>query len=233
MRPWTVLPHDGIEKLEANLWAVDGALPRGPLRRRMCIARLADGRLLFLNAIPLREDAMREVEAFGEPAFLLVPNGFHRLDIAAFKQRYPNLRVLTGVGSRKRVEEKVAVDGGWELAPRDGAVTVEPIAGTKVDEALAIVRSSGRTSLCFFGDTFMNMPHVRGFVGLVMRLLGSTGRPRVTGIARLFIVGDRAKVREHLLRLADIRDLARLIPSHGHIVTDDPAGVLRRAAEEL
>jgi hypothetical protein len=234
-RPWTVLPHREIEKLEPNLWAVEGTIrmPAGELGRRMCIARLGDGRLVFMNAIPLREESMREVEAFGKPSFLLVGNGFHRLDIAAFKQRYPELRVLAGEGSRKRVEEMVRVDGSWNDAPRDPNVTVEHLGGTKVDEAVVSVRSDGRVSLCFFGDTLMNLPHMPGVGGFVFRLIGSSGRPRVTRIARWFVVGDRSLLREHLLRLAARPGLARLIPCHGAIVAQDAPGVLRRVAEEL
>jgi hypothetical protein len=234
-RPWTVLPHREIEKLEPNLWAVEGTIrmPAGELGRRMCIARLGDGRLVFMNAIPLREESMREVEAFGKPAFLLVGNGFHRLDIAAFKQRYPELRVLAGEGSRKRVEEMVRVEGSWNDAPRDPNVTVEHLGGTKVDEAVVSVRSDGRVSLCFFGDTLMNLPHMPGVGGFVFRLLGSSGRPRVTRIARWFVVGDRSLLREHLLRLAGRPGLERLIPCHGTIVAQDAPGVLRRVAEEL
>ena len=62
-RPWTVLSHAPLEKLQANLWSVESALPKSPIRRRMGIARFADGRLLFLNAIPLDEPSMKEIEA--------------------------------------------------------------------------------------------------------------------------------------------------------------------------
>jgi len=234
-RPWTVLPHGPLEKLEPNLWAVEGSIrmPAGELPRRMCVARTGDGRLLFLNAIPLREETMRELEAFGEPAFLLVGNGYHRLDIAAWKQRYPKLRVLAGEGSRKRVEQKVPVDGGWNEAPRDPDVSVESLGGTKVDEAVVSVRSGGRVSLCFFGDALMNLPTRPGLGGLFFRLLASSGRARVTPIARWFILGDRGVFREHLLRLAGRPGLKRLVPCHGGIVDQDTAAVLRRAAEEL
>src|SRR5216683_3058229 len=216
-RPWTVLPHGPLEKLEPNLWAVEGTIkmPAGELSRRMCIARLGDGRLFLMNGVPLREEAMREMEAFGKPAFLLVPNGYHRLDIAAYKQRYPQLRVLAGEGSRKRVEEKVPVEGSWNDAPRDPDVSVESLGGTKV------------------GDALMNLPHKPGLGGLLFRLLGSSGQARVTPIARWFIVGDRAVFREHLLRLSGRPGLKRLVPCHGGIVEGDAPVVLRRAAEEL
>jgi hypothetical protein len=232
-RPWTVLPHGPIEKLEPNLWAVEGALPRGHVPRRMCIARTTDGRLLFLNAMPLREEAMRKIETFGAPAFLLVPNSLHRLDIAAFKLRYPELRVLTGPRSRRRVEQKVPVDGGWEQAPRDRNVSVVPIEGTKLDEPVVIANGGGRASLCFFGDTLMNLPHLPGLDGLLLRLLGSTGGPRVTMLARWFALRDRRRVRNHLLQLAETPGLVRLIPCHGAMISRDPAGMLRRVANSL
>ena len=74
-RPWTVLPHRPLEQHEDNLWSVDGSLPFGHMRRRMAIVRLGDGRLVFHNAIPLADDAMRALEAWGDPAILIVPNG--------------------------------------------------------------------------------------------------------------------------------------------------------------
>src|SRR5258706_15145633 len=175
-RPWPVLPHGPLEKLEPNLWAVEGSvrMPAGELPRRMCIARLGDGRLFLMNGIPLREETMREVEAFGKPSFLLVPNGFHRLDIAAFKQRYPELRILAGEGSRKRVEEKAPGYGGWNEAPRDPDVSVESLGGTKVDEAGVAGRRGGRVALCLFGHAVMNIPHRPGAGGLLFRLLRVT-----------------------------------------------------------
>ena len=100
-RPWTVLPHQPIEKLQENLWTVEASLPQGPLRRRMGIARLGDGQLVFLNAIALDEASMKQIEAWGKPAFALTANGFHRLDLGSYKVRYPGLRVLAAPAARK------------------------------------------------------------------------------------------------------------------------------------
>src|SRR5690349_21746025 len=110
-RPWTVLPHEPFEKLEDNLWTVAGRLPHGSMNRRMSAVRLGDGRLVLHNAVPLAEPAMRELEAFGTPSLLVVPNGFHRLDVHAWKERYPRLTVVCPPPSRLRVARAVAVDG--------------------------------------------------------------------------------------------------------------------------
>ena len=51
---------------------------------------------------PISDEAMREIEAWGTPAFLMVPTGFHTLDLLPFKQRYPLLHVVCGEGFRGR-----------------------------------------------------------------------------------------------------------------------------------
>jgi hypothetical protein len=85
---WTVLPHDSIEKHSENLWSVSGNMPSGN-QRRMTIARRADGKLVIHNPIALDDAEMKEVEALGKPAYLIVPNAFHRQDAIIYKQRYP------------------------------------------------------------------------------------------------------------------------------------------------
>jgi hypothetical protein len=231
-RPWTVLEHGSIERLEENLWAVDGALPRMALRRRMSIVRLGDGRLAFHNAVPLREPDMRAIEGWGAPAFLLVPNGFHRLDVHAWKARYPSLRVLCPAPARARVAEAVAVDGAFDALPADPALRAETLAGTRTGEAAFAVASGARASL-LFGDAIFNVPHQRGLGGLVLRLLGSSGGPKVTPLARQLMVSDRGALAADLERLAATPGLARLVPSHGAIVADRAAEVLRDVARRL
>jgi hypothetical protein len=156
--------------------------------RRMSIVRRSDGRLAFHNAVPLDDASMREVEAWGEPGFLLVPSGFHRLDVHAFKARYPRLEVLCPAPVAARVRQAVAVDGHWDALPPDPALRAETLDGVKAGEAAFVVESEGRTSV-LLGDTMMNLPHLPGFEGLVFRLLRSTGsaasRSRCARRARL------------------------------------------------
>jgi hypothetical protein len=231
-RPWTVVAHEPIERLEENLWAVDGAVPRLALRRRMSVVRLGDGRLAFHNAVPLAEPDMRALEAWGAPAFLLVPNGHHRLDVHAWKARYPALRVLCPPPARARVAEAVPVDGAFDALPIDAALRAEPLDGTRTGEAAFLVRSGERASI-LFGDAVFNVPHARGVGGLILRLMGSSGGPRVTPLARRVVVGDARALAAHLERLATTPGLARLVPSHGLIVSGRAAETLREVAREL
>jgi len=53
------------------------------LKRTMTVARLTDGRLVIHNGIAIADIQLRQLGALGTPAFLIVPNGFHREDAAA------------------------------------------------------------------------------------------------------------------------------------------------------
>src|SRR3954464_14931702 len=73
---WTVLPHGSLTPLEDNLLVVSGTLPvpLGEVERRMTLVRLADRRLVIYSAIALSEPEIQEVERFGTPEYLIVPN---------------------------------------------------------------------------------------------------------------------------------------------------------------
>ncbi len=225
---WTVLPHGQIEKLEENLWRVEGTLPGGGPPRVMTVARLADGRLVIHGAIALGDAAMKELEAFGKPAFLLVPNGGHRLDAPAYKQRYPEIKVVTAAGSKAKVEQVVAVDD-TEGRFGDATVTYEPIEGT-IEGAL-VVRSKGGTTLVL-NDVVMNMAKgsIKGFGGFVSGVLGFFGpEPKVAPLAKVMVYKDKKAARSHLQKLADSPELRRVIVSHGNMITSEPGAAIKRA----
>lgn len=231
---WTVLPHGPLERLAENLWRVEARLPDMPLKRVMVVARMADGRLLIHNGIALEEPQMQQLEQLGEPAVMVVPNGWHRLDAPAFKGRYPDLRVLCPHGSRKRVEQAVAVDGILDdlEAGDDHTVQLFHLDGLKQREGALQVRSEDGLTLVF-NDLIFNLPHGKGIPGLVFRLMGSTGGPRISRIFRLMAVSDGRALRAHMERLAEIEELRRVIVSHGKMIDDDPAAVLRSVASTL
>ncbi len=231
-RPWTVCPHAPIERFEDNLWSVAGDVPGMALRRRMTVIRLRDGRLVIHSCMPLRDAEQRELEAWGEPAFIVVPNGFHRMDAPAYKARYPQAKVLCAPEAAARVGQVCAVDGTFADLPSGDAVSCQPIRGTRGGEHAFLVDSGGRTSLVF-NDVVFNHPHAAGFAGFMMRAIGSTGGPRVTRFARLMLVNDRAALRAHLEQLANTPRLARILVSHVDPIVERPADVLRDVARAL
>ncbi|HEV3189024.1 MAG TPA: hypothetical protein VGY54_00935, partial [Polyangiaceae bacterium] len=126
---WTVCPHGPIEKVSENLWRVAGPFPGAPFPRTMIVIRLADGRLVIHNGIALDDGEMKELEAWGTPAFLVVPSGAHRMDAKIYKNRYPGIRVVGPVGAKAKIEEVVKVDAS-EVDFGDANVRYELVAGT-------------------------------------------------------------------------------------------------------
>ena len=231
---WRVIPHDPIETIAENIWRVEGDLPNMDLRRVMTACRLSDGRLVIHNAVALEDEAMAKLEAWGEPALMVVPNGWHRMDAAIFKARYPGIRVLCPRGSRKKVEQVVAVDGDIEelTVAGDPSISMEHLDGIKEAEGVLKVTSADGVTLVF-NDAIFNMPHGKGLGGLIFRLMGSTGGPKVTRIFRMMAVKDKRRYAEHLVRLAQTQDLRRIIMSHGAMIEQDAAEILAGVAAEI
>jgi len=225
---WTVLPHEPVEKHAENLWSVSGKMPSGN-QRRMSIARRADGKLVIHNPIALGESEMRELEAFGQPAFLVVPNAFHRQDSIIYKQRYPGISVLCPEAARKKVSQVVEVSGHLDEMPKDRDVELFHLRGMKQREGAIRVRSNGSSALVF-NDTLLNLPQQGGLMGFFMAPTGTLGVPRFT---RWMMLKSGAELREHLKELASSTGLTHLVPGHGPVLASNPAGALEQALARL
>ena len=227
-----ILAHEPLEQLADNLWRVESELPDMALRRQMVVVRTDDGRLVVHNGVRLDDETRTQFEALGTPAVLIVPSGWHRIDAAHYKETYPDIAVYCPRAGVKDVEKKVAIDGTYEDIPELDDVHIEYVDGIAKREGVMTVTSSDGNTLVF-NDIVFNHPHMSGFGGFIMKLLGSSGGPRVTRISRLSIVKNKKALRAHLLRLADTPDLRRIIPAHVDVIDDDAPAVLRRVAEAL
>jgi hypothetical protein len=225
---WTVLPHDPIEKVADNLWRVSGLMRDGKLQRQMVLARMKDGGVIVHNAIALDDASMKEIEAWGKPTVLFVPNAFHRQDALIWKKRYPDLQVVAPSGGRKAIAKVVAVDATIEDARGDDTARLEPLAGAPGVGVLE-VRSGGDLTAVFC-DSILNMRKQKGFMGF---LLAPTGEVAVPRISRMMIVKDKRAFARHIGELAATPGLKRIMFAHGKPVDTDAAGELRKVVTQL
>lgn len=224
---WTVLDNGPIEKLEDNLWYVSGKM-RGGNERKMLIARRDDGDLVIFNAIALDDAGMKDLEAFGRPRYLVVPNAFHRMDAFIWKQRYPELKVVAPRGSTDAVAKAVAVDLACDGLPADARVSVMHPRGVE-REAMMVVRH-GKGMSVVMCDSLLNMKasQVKFPFSLAMAPLGTLSVPR---FARWMFVKDRPAFKSHLDELA--AEVTRVFPGHGTVVDSGAGDALRAAAARL
>jgi hypothetical protein len=225
-RPWTVIPHDPIEKLDENLWAVESPVPGIPIRRRMCIIKRGDGKLVFVNAVPLADAALAEVTAWGQPAFLVIPHDQHGIDAHAFQQKL-GVKIYGPKANEQKMRARWEVAGTLEELPADPSVSFESLDGTKTGEPVGIVRSGGRVSLLFC-DAYQDASGYK--LPLPLRMLGFGGGPKVVPIFKWLFTKDKAALKAHLDRLAALPGLERLVPCHGAITSSEAAATLRRVA---
>jgi hypothetical protein len=222
-----------IRFLDDDLWIVDGVIqmPPGPLPRRMTIARLASSDLVIFSAIALDDAGLNEVEKLGRPAFLVVPNAFHRQDAAFWKLRYPHMKVVAPEGARSAVEEVVHVDDtSGEFG--DAGVRFVPVPGTKGESALVVDHKSSVTLVV--NDLIGNVQDARGLMKLALTLMGFAGRrPKVPRAFKSRAVDDPQMVARQFREWASLPGLSRIIMSHGTIIEEGAAQLLMQLADKL
>ncbi len=231
--PWRIGRHGPLSVLADGLWTVDAELSSLPIGRRMTVARVAGGRLMVHSAVACDEPTMAAIDRLGPIRFIVVPSGFHRMDAPAYAARYPEALVLTMPASRARASQQVEVHGDYGQLPVGAPLTFEPLVGVPAEAVFIHAAPDGSETL-IFNDSFMNLPaSIPGFRGWVVKLIGSTGGPKVTRTARLAMVKDKQAYADHLRRLAARPRLARVVPGHGAIILDGAAAALRLAADGL
>lgn len=234
LQKWTVLPHGKLSQIDDNILTVVGEIhmPLMDLPRRMTVVRLNDSRLVVFSAIALDEDEMAGLEAYGRPAYLIVPSDKHRLDAKIWKDRYPAMQVVAPEGARTKVAETVPVD---TAAPRfdDPNVQFMAVPGTSGHEAALVVRTPNGTTLVL-NDVVGNIQNASGFGGWLLRIAGFAGKEaQIPRVVKMAMIEDTKALRAQLLQWAEIESLKRILVSHGSPIEENPRQTLRDLASSL
>lgn len=231
---WVVLPHGELTEIDEGILTVVGDLrmPLMHLPRRMTVVRLRDSRLVVFSAIALDDAGMARLEAFGRPAFLIVPNDHHRLDAPAWQRRYPAIQVVAPEGSRSAVEKVVRVDV-TQPDFGDSAIRFVTVPGTRAREAALVVRTGNGTTVVL-NDIVGNIRDARGIGGRLLRVAGFAGdSARIPRVVKLVTIDDAAALRAQLLEWADMDSVRRILVSHGDVIEADARQTLRDLARSL
>src|SRR6201996_3295365 len=102
LEKWQVMPHEPLVEIDDGVLSVAGEIhmPLGVFPRRMTVVALRGRRSAIYSAIALDEGEMTRIETLGRPSFLTVPSDSHRIDAKIWKQRYPDILVITPPGAR-------------------------------------------------------------------------------------------------------------------------------------
>ena len=225
---WPQRRHGELRQLADNLWIVEGPVPGLLYRRQMVVARDEQRRLLLHSVIAMDAQRMAALEALGTPTWMLVPNGHHRLDAPAFKERYPQLRVVAPRGSVARVQKVVDVDSTYAELESTPVWHAEEAPWDNAAEGCVRVHSTDGVTLIF--NDLLWTPPEHGWAAHVNRWLGQG--PQVPWLARRMYASDAARLGEWLDGLARTPRLVRIIPGHGAPIMKDAAEMLSRIAKQ-
>jgi hypothetical protein len=233
-KEWKVLPHGALAEIDDGILTVTGniKMPLMELPRRMTVVRLSGGRLVVFSAIPLNDTGMATLEAYGRPAFLIVPGDKHRLDAKPWKDRYPEMQVVAPEGARAAVQEVVPVD---TTAPQfdDPNVQFMVVPGTGGCESALVVRTPKGTTLVL-NDIIGNIRDATGIGGWLLGVFGFAGdKAQIPRVVKMMMIKDKDALRTQLLQWAQIDSLNRILVSHGAPLESNPQLVLRYLAGAL
>ena len=235
LEKWKVMPHEPLVEVDDGILTVAGEIPMplGNFPRRMTVVRLAGDRTAIFSAIALDEPEMARIEAMGRPAVLIVPGDHHRLDARVWKDRYPDIQVVTPPAAREAVEEAVPVDATHDiLDDSETRLVIVPGAGGH-EAALEVRRASGLTVVA--NDLIANVAHPHGIGAQIMaRLMGfGVSEPQVPRLVRHMIVDDKPALASQFAAWAADPALRRVIVSHGEVIENDAREVLTALADAL
>lgn len=226
-----IYPHGKLEQLADGVWWVKGGLGF-PLHRNMTVLKLPSGELLLHSVVALDEAGMKSLDALGKPAYAIVPHPQHQMDIAFYKDRYPDLKVLAPAVHKDKI--RVPVAGTVEDVLPGLGFKLYPVPETRTPEyAFSWTLPGGGTALVI--NDALGGPNTADESKLMGRLvMRHTGVPGNTfGIARLYrtvMSKDVSALKRFAGELAAIPDLRLITVSHGDPVTRNAAQALLAAA---
>ncbi|MGH9392195.1 MAG: hypothetical protein ACRD1Z_21535 [Vicinamibacteria bacterium] len=224
-----ILPHGPIEEFSTDIAIVTGDWSFSTFGRRMTIIGLRPkGGLLVYSPMRLEAGEMARLDARGEVSVVVVPNGFHRRDAAWYRERYPRARFLGPADFRKRIEERVQLDGTIEEGWPAGVENVAPVtfSGLRKTEVVLAVRNVDQTGTLIVTDLMFHMLRGSRYDGIVMRLMVAVGSLRTTLTGRLIFVGDMAEFRRSVGEIARNHRIERIIMAHGEPIREDAVRIL-------
>jgi len=214
-----------LRPLSTGLWVVERTFRRFglPLRSRMTVVRLDDGRLWLHSPIEPHPSLVRKLGTLGPVCDIVAPNHFHHLWADAWRAEKPEARLLAPPGlvskrPRMQIDEILGVDPPqrWH-----GCISMIGLEGApQLGEIIFLHRPSRSLVLT---DLVSNVGPVDPWaMRLWMRLNGVYGRPGTARAVRL-LVRERRAARDtlrHVLRW----EFDRVVVGHGDVIEAGPKG---------
>jgi len=231
-----LFPHADFEVIsEGEFWTIQGSL-KNETKRNMSVYKMKSGGLFCHSVVCLNEEAMTKLESFGNPEIILVPNLTHTADAGVWKKRYPSAKLVTpkrfvdGLLKKKNLKVEVIAE---EIPKESGIIPHSPVSvkekggfGVAGELVYELELSNGKALV--FTDLLYNWVDAKGLTKLLFGTTLCVPRP-----IRWFVLSDKVKFKDWLIKLAETENLQSITPGHGPNITKDCNQRLKVVAEAL
>jgi hypothetical protein len=216
-----------------EIWTVEGPVVSFygfPYPTRSVVIRLAGGNLFIWSPIALTPEFRTNVEALGNPTYLISPNSIHHLFLGDWKRAYPQARLYASPNLAKKRRD-LTFDAVLGDTPEPGwAAEIDQVemAGSFFLTEIVFFHRTSHTAI--FADLIENFPlgWFTGWRGWLARLDGITeadpGAPREWRAS----FWNRRRARSALNRILDWR-AEQAIVAHGTMVRNDATAFIQKA----
>ena len=194
------------------------------------VAKGPEGLVALSPASRLPDAAFAELDAIGNVAAVVAPNGFHHLGLGPWRERYEDARYfappLAAARIAKKSDDAPPLEDIAGLSEMTGdRLVVRPAPHTRCGEIWAW--ANGDNGAVWFGsDILANMESLpSSFVPRqLFKMTGSAPGYRLFGLALMFIL--KRKKENLSLMLNDLKAFPPtvMVPGHGAVLTDAGIG---------
>lgn len=198
-------------------------LTYGPQRARMAAIGIGGGGLLVVTpGTQMTEERWSQLASLGTPRFLLAPNAYHNVGIAAWKKRFPEARVVAHPRSIKRLRKQVPGVEFEDLSVLEAALPagVRLLSPPQARQGETWVSVKTKDGVGWFvTDSIMNEEKIPGGgVGFVMKLVGFRAGLMTNPFFKRVFLRDKPAYKQWVCSELD-RDRPNLfVPAHGRVL---------------
>ncbi|MBD1836437.1 DUF4336 domain-containing protein [Cyanobacteria bacterium FACHB-472] len=218
-----------LRAIDTDIWVAEQALKYFGLEvgTRMTVIRLNDDKLMVISPIRIDEALIHQLNQLGDVGYIVVPNLYHHLFVAQFKQIYPDAELWATSGLEQKrpdlVIDQILSDrtsqlfDGVEAAMVTGFKTLDVKGYSPLNEWVFFhvkSRSLIVTDLAFHFDGNSSLT-----AQLVAKLLGSYQQLRPSLLEKI-ATQEKDQVKQSIQQILTW-DFDRAIVAHGSIIEQD------------
>jgi len=229
-----LFPHGEFQVLSKDeFWIIEGSLKNG-LKRNMVVYKMRTGGLMLHSVVALNKEGMKQLESFGKPEVILIPNNQHTIDAGIYKKRYPDAKIISPKPMVSGLQKKgLVVEQEASEIPKDTGITSMVTPGFKQKGGAGVggemvyeVQLKDGIGIIFC-DIITNNVDAKGLIGVLFG--GDFKSPR---LLKWLLVKDKSKAKQFLLDLAAKENIKAICVAHGSPITKDASEALKEAAKK-